>query len=381
MQGKPPLTDLQRGSLFQSYYSQLNGVIPPFTENFKKQDYKTATLIGVQPLFTGGKLLAAKNYASDEKQTSEIELQKTKNEITEEVVNNYLSVILVKEIISTRESVLNGMKQHELKASKLLKEGLIANYNYLRARVAVADAERNLSDDKNKYELALLNLKTTLGVPESYPVFIDEKLIFTEGLDSLEIYMNSMGHSQPVIKILELKRDEANLKYRTEFSKLLPQIAAYGKYEMLPQYLSMLEPRWTIGVQATLNIFNGFQDYLSLQAASHLESEIKFLQSDTKSKLELLVNKNYIDASNAKERYNKLQETINLAEENVRLNDKRFETGLGTSLEVIDANLTLEKDLIESKLSLFEYYQKLTALYATAGIPNEFIKIWQKDKR
>jgi outer membrane protein TolC len=277
--------------------------------------------------------------------------------------------------------VLDGMKSHEQKAAKLLKEGLIANYNYLRAKVAVADAERNLFDEKNKLELAILNLRTTLGTPENYPVQVNDTLTFIEGLDSVDVYQNSTKQLQPVLKILDLKRDEANLKYKMEFSKLLPQVAAFGKYEMLPQYLSALEPRWTVGVQASLNIFNGFQDYLNLQSASHLEKEINFLQSDTKSKLELLVNKNYKDAANAEDRYLKLQETINLAEENLRLNNKRFETGLGTSLEVIDASLVLEKDLIESKLSLFEYYQKLTALYTIAGIPQEIITIWQKDKR
>jgi outer membrane protein TolC len=381
LQGKPSLTDQQRGALFQGYYNQLNTVIPPFSETLKKQNYWTATITGVQPIFMGGKLLAAKNYSSDEKQSSNFELQKTKNEIIEEVVNNYLTVILLKDIITTREKVLVGMKSHEQKAAKLLKEGLIANYNYLRAKVAVADAERNVFDERNRLEVAILNLRTTLGSPKNYPVLVSDSLLFTEALDSVDVYQNSTSQSQPVLKILELKRDEANIKYRMEFSKLLPQVAAFGKYEMLPQYLSALEPRWTIGVQASLNIFNGFQDYLNLQSASHLEKEIHFLQSDTKSKLELLVNKNYKDAANAEDRYLKLQVTICLAEENLRLNNKRFETGLGTSLEVIDASLVLEKDLIESKLSLFEYYQKLTALYTVAGIPQEIITIWQKDKR
>ena len=378
LQGKPALTDQQRGALFQGYFNQLNSAIPAFSETFKKQDYWTASITGVQPIFMGGKLLAAKNYSSNEKQSSYFELQKTKNEIIEEVVNNYLTVILLKEIISTREKVLDGMKSHEQKAGKLLKEGLIANYNYLRAKVAVADAERNLFDEKNKLDLAILNLRTTLGTPENYSVEVSDTLKFIEGLDSVDIYQNSTKQSQPVLKILDLKKDEANLKYKMEFSKLLPQIAAFGKYEMLPQYLSTLEPRWTVGIQASLNIFNGFQDYLNLQSASHLEKEIGYLRSDTRSKLELLVNKNYKDAANAEDRYMKLKETINLAEENLRLNNKRFETGLGTSLEVIDASLVLEKDLIESKLSLFEYYQKLTALYTVAGIPQEIITIWQK---
>jgi outer membrane protein TolC len=381
LQGKAPLSDQQRNLLFQGYYNQLNNVIPPFSETYKKQDFWSATLTGVQPIFMGGKLLAAKNYSSDEKQSSVIELQKTKDEITEEVVNNYITVVLIKDIISTRMKVLDGMRYHEQKADKLLKEGLIANYNYLRAKVAVADAERNLFDEKNKYDLAVLNLLTTLGTPEDSKIQINDSLSFVNGLDSVFIYQNSMAQSQPVLKIIELKQDEANLKYKSEFSKLLPQVAAFGKYEMIPQYLSPLEPRWTVGIQASLNIFNGFQDYLSLQTASHLESEVKYLQSDTKSKLELLVNKNYKDAANAEERYLKLNETIKLAEENLRLNNKRFETGLGTSIEVIDANLELEKNLIESKLSLYEYYQKLTALYTIAGIPNDIIKIWQKDKR
>jgi outer membrane protein TolC len=375
------LTDKQRAALLQGYYGQLDNALPPFIENFKKQEFGTATITGVQPIFIGGKLLAAKKYSADEKTSSGLELQKTKNEIIEEVVDNYLTVILVKEIISTRETVLEGMRQHEQKAARLLKEGLIANYNYLRAKVAVADAERNLFDDRNKYDLALMNLRTTMDVPQDYPILINENLTFNEGFDSLDIFKNSMDQSQPILKILELKRDEANQKYKVEFSKLLPQVAAFGQYEMLPQYLSTLEPRWTIGIQASLNIFNGFQDYLSLQSASHLEQEVKYLQADTRNKLELLLNKNYKDAANAKERYLKLNEAISMAEENLRLNDKRFETGLGTSLEVIDAELSLEKDLIESKLSLFEYYQKLAALYTTAGNPNEIIKIWQKDKR
>ena len=381
LQGKPQLTDQQRAALFQSYYSQLNNVIPPFVENFKKQDFNTATLTGVQPLFVGGKLLAAKNYSADEKTSSLLELQKTKNEIIGEVIENYLTVILIKEIILTRETVLEGMKQHEQKAARLLKEGLIANYNYLRAKVAVADAERNLFDDKNKYDLAVMNLRTSMEVTEDFPMVINDNLTFIDFFDSLEIFKNSMDQSQPLLGILEIKKDEAKQKYKSEFSNLLPQVAAFGQYQMLPQYLSSLEPRWTVGIQASLNIFNGFQDYLSLQTASHLEEEIKYLQADVHSKYVLLLNKNYKDVSNAKERFTKLNETIAMAQENLRLNDKRFETGLGTSLEVIDAQLSLEKDIIESKLSLYEYFSKLTALYSTAGKPNEIIKIWQKDKR
>ena len=115
---------------------------------------------------------------------------------------------------------------------------------------------------------------------------------------------------------------------------------------MIPGDLSALEPKWAVGIQASINIFNGLKDYSKLQNAEHLEEELKYLQADTQQKINLLVNKNFRDVENASEKYDKIKTNIELAKENLRLNEKRFETGLGTSLEVIDAQLSLEKNLI-----------------------------------
>jgi len=81
---------------------------------------------------------------------------------------------------------------------------------------------------------------------------------------------------------------------------------------------------------------------------------------------------------NAKEKYEKVKTNIALAKENLRQNEKRFETGLGTSLEVIDAELSLEKNLIESKNALYEYYKSLSELYQSIGNPEKVLTIWNK---
>ena len=146
---------------------------------------------------------------------------------------------------------------------------------------------------------------------------------------------------------------------------------------MYPEYLSSLEPRWAVGLQMKFNLFNGFKDYLRLQTASHLEDEVSFIEADTKRKINLWVNKAYLDADNSKTRYQKLIATVDLANENLRQNEKRFLSGLGTSLEVIDARLSLEKVEIDRLLSLYEYYHSLSDLFLAVGTPNEFFKVWQ----
>jgi outer membrane protein TolC len=378
LQGNAPLNDLERSGLYQQYSSQLNSLIPSFSSTFKDQDYRTATIIGIQPLFVGGKLISYKNYTSDEEKSSELELKQTRNEVIIETFQSYISIVLLDDVIKTRQEVLNGMEKHKAEAEKLYNEGLISNNNFLRAEVAVADAEVNLQNDQNKLSILVLNFNNTIGNKDIQQFTVIDSLEYIKIQIQADSLLSNALANQPILKILELKRDAASQNYKIERSNFLPTISAFGKYELIPDDLSELEPRWAVGIQASINIFNGFKDYNKLESASHLEDELKYLQEDTKSKINLLVNKNYKDVMNSSERYEKLQTNLSLARENVRVNEKRFESGLGTSLEVIDAELSLQKNLLDIKSALFEYYKSLSELYLSTGNPEEVIKIWNK---
>jgi outer membrane protein TolC len=108
----------------------------------------------------------------------------------------------------------------------------------------------------------------------------------------------------------------------------------------------------------------------------HLEREVEFIQADAKKKINLLVNKNYRDMENSANRYRKLKANLALADENLKMTNGRFQSGLATSLDVVDAELILEKNMIESKNSLFDYYKAMTELYTAAGNPEKVISIW-----
>jgi len=375
LQGNPQLTDAQRGILFNQYSSQLNSLIPPFTKELKKQDYKTATLTGIQPIFTGGKLLAAKKYASLDETSAQKELKQIKDEVTKEVIKKYLAVVLLNDVIKIREQVVESVKKHRDRADKMMKQGIISNHNLLRAEVALADAEKNLFEEKNKLELAYLALKNEMGMDLNKQITVDDSLLFNEFNDSIESLINEAKNENNILQLIELKKQQAEQKYNVERSSFLPTIAAFGKYELYPEYLSALEPRWAVGLTMNINLFNGLRDYAKLQAADYLIEEVNSLQKNLEDKISLLVNKNYKDILNAKEKFVRNNSTIRLAAENLRLNEKRFETGLGTSLEVVDANLAYEKALIDSKSYLFDYYSNLTDLYTTVGNPQKVISI------
>lgn len=381
MNGGSPLTTQQRSQYFSAYSNALSSAIPLFVEQFKKQDNWYTTLTGAQPLFMGGKIIAAKKYASLEKQYSEIELKKIKNETTSEVINNYLNVVLVKNVIKTRKDVLNGMNRHRNDAKRLYDEGLIAKHQYLRSEVAVADAERNLSDEENRLQLALIALKNTIGMKENELIDVNDTLIFKTVRDSASSFKEYAYENQPILKMIDIKKGETEQKYKIEKSEFLPKIVLYGKYEIIDSYLSQLEPRWTIGIQGSINLFNGFKNYHKLQSTKYLQSEVDFMYSDSKSKISLWIDKSYKDLRNYENRFLKLEANINLADETLRLISGRFQTGLGTSLDVIDAQLALEKNLIERQISIYEYYKALNDLYLASGNPSKYLEIWNNKEK
>ncbi|MCB9248369.1 MAG: TolC family protein [Ignavibacteriales bacterium] len=376
--GNTAFTDVQKYSVYNQSINILENAIPSFVETLKRQDYNSAAFVATQPLFLGGKLVAAKKYASAEEKASAYELQKIENEIITEVSKSYFQNLLLKEIVVTRKKVLSGMKQHQQNANKLFEQGLIANYHLLRAEVAVAEAERNLTNDQNNLELAVISFKSLVGLEDNEIINFTDSLKFNELAYTLNQYLTEAEINQPIIKMIEQKKISAEQNYNVARSEFLPQVAAFGKYELYPEYLSALEPRWAVGVQAKFNLFNGFKDYLKLQSASAIEEEVDHIQKGTVKNINLWINKSYRDVKNSADEFTKLISTLKLAEENYRQNSKRFNSGMGTSIEVIDARLTLEKIEIDRSIALFNYYSAIADLENASGKSIELLKIWNK---
>ncbi len=376
LSGRPALTVDQKNLVTSAASAHLNDLLPPFSETLKKQDFKTAAFIGIQPLYVGGKLIAAKKYAASEEEYSRLELSKIKNEVINETIKYYLQTVLMQEVVKTRINVLNGIKMHRDDAKKLFDEGLIANYHLLRAEVAVSEAERNLTRDQNSFNTLMVAFKINLGINSEEEIILSDSLVYSEIKDSLKQLIDNAIANNPLLKMISQKRIAAAQKYNSARSEFLPKVAAFGRYDLYPEYLSALEPRWAVGVSAQINLFHGFKDYLNLQSADKLEDEVSFLEADAIKKVTLQMTNYYNNLKTSATDYKKLNSTLLLAEENLRQNDKRFNSGLGTSLEVIDAQLSLQKVKLDRLSSLYNYFSIMSEIYTSNNNIDELIRIW-----
>lgn len=351
------------------------GQLPAYNVVVDNQQIPTAAVTATQPIFTGGKIIAAKRYAKAELQTATIELKQVKNEIANELIERYLTVVLLKQVIKTREQAYNGMLTHKEQAARAVQLEILPKHVLLRAEVAVANAEKDLNNDRNKLQLAEMALRTTMNVPDTENFKVMDSIAYQDLYLDFDMLLNTAYAQQPALELINQKEIMAKQSHAIEKSKFMPNVAAFGTYNMLREELPIIPPKFIVGVQAQINIFNGFKDVNSLKASNHLQKEVEVAKKYATQQIHLLVQSNYINALNQQKLYNSHLKTVDLAKENLRINTRRFEEGLGKSIDVIDASLLYEKSKVEQLAALDGYYKAIAALYTAIGEPERIIPI------
>lgn len=372
------LSGVSAESAFSTMTSVL-GQFPDYTNMvIDNQEYVTAALTATQPLFTGGKIIAAKKYAKAELQSADIELKQIKDEIANELIERYLNVVLLNQVIKVREQVYDGMLKHKEQAERAIQLEILPKHVLLRAQVAVADAEKDLNNERNKMQLAQMALRSTMNIPDSVHFKVMDSIAYRDIYLDFDALLHTAYVQQPILELINQKEVMAKQAHAIEKSKFMPNVAAFGSYNMFREDLPIIPPKFMVGVQAQINIFNGFKDINKLKASKHLQMEVENAKAYATQQIHLLVKSNYTNALNQQKLYNSHITTVELAKENLRINKRRFEEGIGKSIDVIDASLLYEKSKVEQLVALDGYFKAIANLYTAIGEPDKIIQIISK---
>lgn len=340
-----------------------------------QKDYFNLNATALQPIYTGGKITAGVRFAKADAARAHEQLIGIRNKLTRETIKNYYAVVLLKQVIQTRKNVLKGMQKHESQAEKAYKIGMIGTQDLLRAKVAVANAERDLSDDQNKLALAMMALKTNMGLKADREVRLTDTLKFIAVPLSLDDLQGEARRHQTIFKVIDQQEKMLQQKKVVDRAAFLPQVAAWGQYSAYQDKYPVIMPPVMVGVQAKINLFDGLKKVNRLKATQHQQQQLSDARQYAHQQVSLWVNQSYRKVLDARERYLKLKPTLALSAENLKITEKRFQEGLSKSVDVIDARLLDEKVKIERLHTLYEYNLALADVYLATGQAQKAVEV------
>ncbi|HEY0994536.1 MAG TPA: TolC family protein [Gemmatimonadaceae bacterium] len=343
---------------------------------FNQPNSYTSTFSFSQPLFQGGRLIAASRAATDVRAASRLTAAETRATVTVAVQRAYLDALVTGRIAGLQARNLQLSGERLAQVEQFEKAGRAARYDVLRARVERANIEPLVIQARNDHELAMLELKRLLNIPVEQPVALTTTLD-PDATRALAARLGADAESAPLpVGRAALQAAEATLRARREGvaiarADFLPTLAfqASGGFTALPPAGQNRFPTsrgfasnalcpagsaatrvcqnggWfedgSFGFTFSLPLFDGLRakGNLDLAQANRRLAELELRQ--TREEVAVDVARARAELARAEATFDARRATSSEAEEAFRLATLRFNRGLSTQLEVTDAQLAL----------------------------------------
>ncbi len=345
--------------------------IPPLTATVLENDPYRASLAARWTVFAGGRILAANRAAQAAVTAAEQEHRGAEAGIITELVDRYFKRRLAAEVLEVRRRALETFSHHLDDAHRLKAAGQIARTDELRAEVAHAEADRELKKAARDVDLASVALRSTLGGEmDALPT---TPLTLITGLGPRVTFTATADSGNPTLGRLAALREQAHQGVRAARGELFPSVSVFGTAELIEQGLnSTADPKWVVGVGARWELFDGLGRLNRLHAAQHQERAVGFEHEHARDEVATLVQQRYDEYQSALEQYQSLETTVALAEESLRAERKAYEAAVGTSLDVVDAQLSLSRAQVDRLNALYELDLALARLLEASGQSDRF---------
>jgi len=239
------------------------GVLPQNIFTVSPHGFADQNLMLMVPLSTGGRLQNAVTVARKQGEAAQLSVEASRLTVTETVTEDYATALLQQSLVEVAQSRLTAEEEQVRVTQEKASAGRSAPVDLRREQAEQADARQALLAAQNGAALALITLKTALGVSQASNVTLSDTL---DGLSEL---------AQPLPATLQdaLIQAEAN---RPELASAQKQIDAAqagisgAKSAYAPQVYGIAmgdatagqgsgRAGYTFGLTASLPLFDGGQ--------------------------------------------------------------------------------------------------------------------------
>lgn len=339
----------------------LNSVGRDITDalNFNTHHIFAGAISVTQPIYMGGKIRAFYKTARLANQLAEIQYDKTAEEQLVAVDEAYWRVISVQNKVELAQQYVELLTKLNNDVQAMVDAEVATSADLTRVRVKLNEAQMSLTKAENGLALSRMVLNQLCGLPldQVYILVKDSTQLASQYVDS--VAMDQVWANRKEIKMLEITQELAQVGVKVAISGLLPNIGVTGSYiisnpNLLNGYQRNFRGMFTVGVAVNIPICHADAFY-AVKAAKHKRNEIQYQIEDARDKIQLQVNKlNYeLQVSNRK----LAQSISNLenAEENLRLADESFKSGLISTSELMQAQtawLSAKSEVTDTEIEI-----------------------------
>ncbi len=270
-----------------------------------------------------------------------------------------------------------------LRETKAMNEGgFVEKIDVDRIEVQLNNLQSERQKVKNLIELSYALLKFQMGMPQDGPIVLTDRLAEGSNLETVKagISMTDPTYSNRIeYSLLDTQNKLAQLDLQNIRSGYLPTVSAslgYGYNNGRNGFGDLFSTKWfnnsALNLNISIPIFDGLTKHYQVQQKKVAIDKLRGTQTLLEQSIDLEVKQARTNMTNALETINTLQRNVDLAKEVVRVSRIKYKEGVGSNIEVINAESSLKESQTNYFAALYDVLiAKVDLLKAKGELYNE----------
>lgn len=322
-------------------------------------------------LYSGGRVEGQIDQAKRGVGVADLGVEKTKQRLKLDTTTAYFTILQTKNLVEVNQQSVSNLQEHLNSVQAKYDVGVVAKSDVLRAEVELANAQQNLIKAQNNYDLAVAGLLNTMTIDPGTELALTDTLNYNK-------YDKTLDDS---LQAAQTRPDVAQAEENVKISETAVKMAKSGKLPSVSLSASngwngsvlpgSGDDDWSVGLSASWSIFDAGSTSAKVKQADASLDKAKEQLVQVKNSAALEVRQNYLSMQEAEKRIDTNKVAVGKAEEDLVIAREKYNAGVGTNLDVIDAQLALTQAKTNEIQALFDYNVNVAKIDKAIGLKAE----------
>ena len=316
-------------------------------------------------IYNGGRRGANIRTAEKQLRSTELDLERVVEEARFETSRDYYDLQNRDAQVAIQQAAVQDASQTLKDAQLLQQAGLGTKFEVLQAEVELSQAEQQLTTAIANQNIARRQLAETLSVSHSTDLATADaiKEVGAWGLELPETIVQAFKNRAELEQTL-LQREISQEQRTIALSQARPNLSASAQYNLNDDFEDDFDTtdQYQLGLNLEWRLFDGGAARAGAEQAEKDQEIAETQFANLRNQIRFAVEQAFFQLRSNKNNIATNTKGVRLAEESLRLARLRFQSGVGTQTEVIDAQTALTRARGDRLSSIIEYNQSYADL-------------------
>jgi outer membrane protein len=301
-------------------------------------------------------------------ETKKLDTTRVRNLAALEFTVAYFDLLESEKLWAVAEAEVGRLEVHRRDAKALYAGGVITKNDLLQAEVRLSDSRQRLLIARNQRSVQTSRLNNLL----LRPLRAETRVVEEAGLPGplkvdIEAAWQKALKERPEIQIADGTLKALQLDEVAKKADYYPKIFARGSYDYTQNPYQVYEGNWSLIFGMNVNLFSGGSTRADVMKNRSQQYQLLEQRAKLADDIRLEVQKYMLDSENARERNQVTRDAMEQAKENLRMNRVRYEEGVGTATEVLDAVNLMTVAETNYNRAIYDFRRAEAGLYYATG--------------